>query len=101
MPIYIIYYIIVYKVIWYYNRALDLSLFASGTIFNGGPRTETKFRKWALSLKRLRTAALDTDITVLLALEHDNIYMDSIHLYMDSTHLHLVVYQCLYYLRRN
>src|SRR6218665_1582550 len=74
MPIYIIYYIIVYKVIWYHNRALDLPLFASGTIFNGGPRTETKFRKWALSLKRLRTAALDTDRTVLLALEHDNIY---------------------------
>src|SRR6218665_416857 len=96
-----IYYNFIYKVICWHNRALDLPLFASGTIFNGGSRTETIFRKWALSLKRLRTAALDTDRTVLLALEHDNIYMDSIHLYMDSTHLHLVVYQCLYYLRRN
>src|SRR6218665_1602161 len=70
-----IFYNFIYKVICWHNRVLDLPLFASGTIFNGGPRTETKFRKWALSLKRLRTAALDTDGTVLLALEHDNIYI--------------------------
>src|SRR6218665_3967258 len=31
----------------------------SGTIFSGGPPTETKFTKWSVNLKRLRTAALD------------------------------------------
>src|SRR6218665_1280058 len=30
---------------------------ASGTIFSGGQLTKTKFTKWSLSLKRLRTAA--------------------------------------------
>src|SRR6218665_1683153 len=31
---------------------------ASETIFSGGPRTETKFTKWFVSLKRLRTAGI-------------------------------------------
>jgi len=43
-----------------------MPLFAYGTILNAGPRTEAKFTKWALSLKRLSTAALDNDRTVLL-----------------------------------
>jgi len=34
----------------------------SGTIFNGGPRIEVKFAKWSVSLKRLRTAGIETVI---------------------------------------
>ena len=47
--------IYIYKII---RLIIDQPQWVSGTTFWGGPRTVTKFTKWSVSPKRLRTAAL-------------------------------------------